>query len=157
MLYGVGRYLYDSEQVWVPYDETKDKYKKWTIEEYRKHCKSKKEITPHLELKPNLNQIVDESMTAARDYFEPLPDFDSLPKTKPGSIIEKATRELNKIGSYEITVGQWKGKTFDEVLELRGLGDLKAKYNFWAKDPKGDAMKKLVENLGMYLDAHGGK
>lgn len=34
MLFGPGRYLYDSDQVWVPYSE-QDKYRKWTVAEYR--------------------------------------------------------------------------------------------------------------------------
>lgn len=36
MLFGVGRYLYDVETVWVPYNEATDKYRKWTIADYRK-------------------------------------------------------------------------------------------------------------------------
>lgn len=36
MLFGVGRYLYDAQQVWVPYNEQTDKYKKWTIQEFKK-------------------------------------------------------------------------------------------------------------------------
>lgn len=39
MLFGVGRYLYDSEQVWVPYNEQNDKYRSWTYEEYTKALK----------------------------------------------------------------------------------------------------------------------
>lgn len=35
MMFGVGRYLYDSEGVWVPYSETNDKFKIWTMEEYK--------------------------------------------------------------------------------------------------------------------------
>lgn len=34
MLFGVGRYLYDTETVWVPYDEKHDYYKTYTISEY---------------------------------------------------------------------------------------------------------------------------
>jgi hypothetical protein len=34
MLFGVGRYLYDSEQVWVPYNEQTDKFRTWTYEDY---------------------------------------------------------------------------------------------------------------------------
>jgi len=34
MLFGIGRYLYDEERVWAPYDETKDRFKKWTVDEY---------------------------------------------------------------------------------------------------------------------------
>lgn len=34
MLFGVGRYLYDSDTVWANYDESKDRYKQWSIEDY---------------------------------------------------------------------------------------------------------------------------
>lgn len=36
MLFGVGRYLYDSELVWTEYNEAKDRYRQWTIEDYEK-------------------------------------------------------------------------------------------------------------------------
>lgn len=41
MLFGVGRYLYDQEHVWVPYNEQHDKYKIWAIEEYTKSLRKK--------------------------------------------------------------------------------------------------------------------
>jgi len=107
---------------------------------------------------PIARQVAEEiGSDVAAAYFEPLPDFDSLPKEKPGSIIEKSRQALKSLGSYVIPIGQWKGKTFDEIRDEHDIGQLKSKYYFWAKDPKGDNMKKLVENLGMYLDAHGGK
>lgn len=34
MLFGVGRYLYDSETVWVDYNEKTDRYRKWTVADY---------------------------------------------------------------------------------------------------------------------------
>lgn len=34
MLFGVGRYLYDTETVWVPYNQDRDYYKTFTIGEY---------------------------------------------------------------------------------------------------------------------------
>lgn len=35
MLFGVGRYLYDSETVWVPYNEQTDKFRTWTVQDYQ--------------------------------------------------------------------------------------------------------------------------
>lgn len=35
-LFGVGRYLYDSENVWVPYNDVTDKYKIYTLADYKK-------------------------------------------------------------------------------------------------------------------------
>lgn len=39
MLFGVGRYLYDSETVWAPYNEQTDKYKQWTYADYKASLK----------------------------------------------------------------------------------------------------------------------
>jgi hypothetical protein len=36
MLFGVGRYLYDAEQVWVEYSEQAHKFKTWTYDDYKK-------------------------------------------------------------------------------------------------------------------------
>lgn len=34
MLFGVGRYLYDSPTVWVPYDDSRDRFRQWTVEDF---------------------------------------------------------------------------------------------------------------------------
>lgn len=34
MLFGVGRYLYDAPTVWASYDESKDRYRQWSAEDY---------------------------------------------------------------------------------------------------------------------------
>lgn len=34
MLFGVGRYLYDQDKQWVPYNPEKDKFRVWTIKDY---------------------------------------------------------------------------------------------------------------------------
>ena len=36
MLFGVGRYLYDSTTVWVDYSEPRDRYRQWEIKDYEK-------------------------------------------------------------------------------------------------------------------------
>ncbi len=35
MLFGVGRYLYDSETVWVPYNEQQDRFRVYSLQDYR--------------------------------------------------------------------------------------------------------------------------
>jgi hypothetical protein len=39
MLFGVGRYLYDSDTIWVDYDESRDRYRQWSIEDYERVSK----------------------------------------------------------------------------------------------------------------------
>jgi hypothetical protein len=34
MLFGVGRYLYDSPTVWVDYNESRDRFRAWTVQDY---------------------------------------------------------------------------------------------------------------------------
>lgn len=36
MLFGVGRYLYDSPTVWVEYDESRDRYRQWSLADYER-------------------------------------------------------------------------------------------------------------------------
>ena len=37
VLFGIGRYLYDSNPVWVPYNEQNDKYRRWTHADYSQY------------------------------------------------------------------------------------------------------------------------
>jgi hypothetical protein len=39
MLFGVGRYLYDSETVWVDYDESRDRFRNWSFQDYDRIAK----------------------------------------------------------------------------------------------------------------------
>lgn len=36
MLFGVGRYLYDSPTVWADYNDSKDRFRQWTIDDYER-------------------------------------------------------------------------------------------------------------------------
>lgn len=44
MLFGIGRYLYDSPMVWVPYNESNDRYRAWSYADYEKIAKMKREL-----------------------------------------------------------------------------------------------------------------
>jgi hypothetical protein len=46
MLFGVGRYLYDSDTVWVPYDDRNDKFKQWGPDDYEKAIKGGEKPAP---------------------------------------------------------------------------------------------------------------
>ncbi|MFL5812556.1 MAG: Rad52/Rad22 family DNA repair protein [Bdellovibrionia bacterium] len=39
MLFGIGRYLYDSPTVWADYNESRDKFRQWSIQDYEKFVK----------------------------------------------------------------------------------------------------------------------
>lgn len=72
VLFGVGRYLYESETLWVPFGRT-DKYKVWTIEEYRKALaeQAKRGKAP---------QVQAEAPKAVAEPMNKIPDLDAIPK-----------------------------------------------------------------------------
>jgi hypothetical protein len=39
MLFGIGRYLYDSPTVWAEYNESRDRFRQWSIQDYEKNIK----------------------------------------------------------------------------------------------------------------------
>ncbi len=39
MLFGIGRYLYDSVTVWTEYNESRDRYRQWSVDDYEKALK----------------------------------------------------------------------------------------------------------------------
>jgi hypothetical protein len=49
MLFGVGRYLYDSETVWVPYNDSTDRYKTYTMADYKRGLKPGQDPLPTTE------------------------------------------------------------------------------------------------------------
>lgn len=52
MLFGVGRYLYASESVWVPYNEKEDYYRKWTMADYQRSSRPAPKIPAPSPVKP---------------------------------------------------------------------------------------------------------
>lgn len=65
MLFGVGRYLYDSEPVWVPYDETRDRYRQWTVEDYDVALKAP-ELGKNSGSVPQISRSVPQAQTKSR-------------------------------------------------------------------------------------------
>jgi hypothetical protein len=46
MLFGVGRYLYDSETVWVDYVEERDRFRQWSYDDYKNCLQSNQKGVP---------------------------------------------------------------------------------------------------------------
>lgn len=42
MLFGIGRYLYDQGQAWVAYDDQRDKFRTWTLQDYQQAIRGAK-------------------------------------------------------------------------------------------------------------------
>jgi hypothetical protein len=100
MLFGVGRYLYDSETVWVDYNDQRDKFKSWTIQEFNDAAgRQRKAKTP----------VGKKEMPEA----EPAPP----PKTTPKSTREDLNRILMNL--YRPYLTSFPATQFDQLLKSR--------------------------------------
>jgi len=104
MLFGVGRYLYDSETVWVPYNEAQDKYRQFTIEDYKRALRPVPAATPQASLpKP---------VPAA-----PVP----MSRMEIGSAITKAAKEIN-LGTE--AVSEWALERYSKPISRLSLTEM---------------------------------
>ena len=80
MLFGVGRHLYDTANVWVPYNEQTDKFKVWTVADYDKAARSAGDKAPTAE-SAALKEQAGENKTKVDKPFES--GLKSPPKGNP--------------------------------------------------------------------------
>ncbi len=121
MLFGVGRYLYDSPTVWTDYNESRDRYRSWKVEDFeqalRKIDKSASVPSPESE--------------AAAAASPPTPAAGAKPglTTGKGGAKAKASssgkarprEELNRIlmGLYRPYLAQFPETQFSQLLQSR--------------------------------------
>ncbi len=88
MLFGIGRYLYDQDTVWVAYNEQRDKYRTFTIQEFDEALKRKG-------LPPAATQERAEQKTAGKGGPKgPTPDAAAKPApVNPTAILPAHLRE----------------------------------------------------------------
>jgi hypothetical protein len=46
MLFGIGRYLYDTPTVWVPYNDQTDRFRSWTLDDFEKYQRGDTDRVP---------------------------------------------------------------------------------------------------------------
>lgn len=117
MLFGVGRSLYESEVLWVPF-EPNDKYRVWTIEEYRKALSEKQR-------KPS--PMASSSEPAPKS---PLPEMDTIARLQleiarmiqqcSVAIQPKARQTLESAGNDPELLNQLKAKLIT-VINHKGV------------------------------------
>lgn len=123
MLFGVGRVFYDSRPVWVPYDETKDRYREWTVEDYYGTSQSKPVNSP------NVTHQVSASTSSGL----------AVPSKSPGEV--------------EVPFGKNKGFKIKDLRFDQIENDLsywETRLQNEGKEPSG-ALKTYLEALGSYL------
>jgi hypothetical protein len=131
MLFGVGRWLYDEELVWVPYNEQTDKYKRWTVAEFRAAAE---------------RSGYSQGYTPAA--APPLAQQARLTPSQPS-----AADVVNNPGSYVVKVGKkWKGMTLDQmgIKEAESFAAwIEADAASKGKPPSRDAAE-LCQAVSMY-------
>jgi hypothetical protein len=91
MLFGVGRYLYDSALVWIPFDQNRDKFKQFTMDDYNKALRRDQPGTETEEsqalknakaagvaVKPKADSFT-QGLNSSPPAKEPSPEFDNTP------------------------------------------------------------------------------
>ena len=112
MSFGVGRSLYDQEMVWVPYDEERDRFKQWTIQEYRQYTKTATVKSKKSDQLPKENQTSSSKQSATQESRS-LPTEDQSRSSLQKTCGQKELEELKKHASLT-------GWTLDET-GVRGL------------------------------------
>lgn len=63
MLFGIGRYLYESEIVWVDYNDSTDKFYAWTFADYKNKGRIRQPLAAAKPPTPGLKQAVGQSVS----------------------------------------------------------------------------------------------
>lgn len=126
MLFGVGRYLYDSQTVWMPYNESTDKYKIYTMDDYqrakdKKYSLPKKQSTLTQEIKSISQENAVQQQFNQANYQVlatqgvPLPQiYPSQPEEGDGIQPTTAGPEISN-EDYRINFGKFNKRSLKEV------------------------------------------
>lgn len=156
MLFGIGRYLYDSEKVWIDYNEDNDKYRKFTFADYEAGLKrgqarvptAKTAAKPPAKAELNAPPQVDKSGTISGPEANTL-----LSEIKTRKVDQLAfNRELKRRGLLRII--DLPSNAYDEIMEwiIRQGNDGPAP----APAPVSDAVERetvALEKLGIKRSA----
>jgi hypothetical protein len=106
MLFGVGRYLYDSTTVWADYDESRDRFRQWSVEDYEGAMKRFEKPAPSK--KPGLTTSVKPKAQ------QPASDAAGSSKARP-------REELNKVlmNLYRPFLTHYPQTQFADLLKSR--------------------------------------
>lgn len=137
MLFGVGRYLYDEELVWTPYNESQDKYKAWTYAEYERAKKRAPEATQAAG-RPVAQAVAPAPLAVAKPVV-----------IGPPAPAQTAFVGVPGVGSeYVVTFGKYKGKRLVDI----DIMDLEEYAAFLIRKGQEDG-KKPAGQVAAFLDA----
>lgn len=131
MLFGVGRYLYDSPTVWTEYDDSRDRFRQWSVDDYegaiKSHDRPKKSAPASSSTGP-AEKSPEKSAPTAKGLKTSVKGESKVvtPKAPPASNAApgNATRpreELNRVlmNLYRPYLAQFPETQFSQVLQQR--------------------------------------
>jgi hypothetical protein len=118
MLFGVGRYLYDSPTVWADYDDSRDRFKQWSVDDYEASLKRFE--------KPGLTRDTPKEPVAPASASKPAKASAKAAAPSSGSTGPRPREELNRIlmNLYRPYLTQFPDTQFATLLKQRyGVGE----------------------------------
>jgi hypothetical protein len=119
MLFGVGRYLYDSPTVWVDYNESRDRYRQWSVEDYERAIPGERIQTESASTPPPPSVPL-----SAQPRAKPAPKM--TPSTGETKKTARPREQLNRIlmNLYRPYLIRFPDAKFVEILNSRyGVGE----------------------------------
>lgn len=138
MLFGVGRYLYDSETVWVPYNEQTDRFKSFTFEDYSSALRPKQAHLPTAP-DPEVNKP-DASNVKSIDPRKDGPKTVSPVKTR-GAIGVEIMKTAHAIQLSEIEMAEWIANVFNKPMDKLTVPEMEEFLGLLKKELQGAAVK----------------
>lgn len=161
MMFGIGRYLYDQEMVWVPYNESSDKFKQWSFAEYlaasggtkpasRGASARKTVLGSGSSLPPSSGGSTPQGPVKGESHTGPVPPREPS-KAAPAVGDTGASSDL---GEYVITFGKHMGKklrSFDTKELLSWVEFLEAKNKYPETAKKARAYLASIPKLSQMI------
>ncbi len=114
MLFGVGRYLYDSPTVWAEYNESRDRFRQWSIQDYEKFAKGQHVPTaPAAEEHPETPGLTTQPPAKAAEK--------GAEKPSKGKTSARSREQLNRVlmNLYRPYLTKFPETRFVELLQAR--------------------------------------
>lgn len=135
MLFGVGRYLYDSETVWVPYDDQRDRFRAWTYSDHKKALRQGQEATPTASSTSTANQVAQKIVSKGA-----APSKDESAKISPIRSRKQLASEIYKLRDQL----QMNGSELAQYI----LDDFNCKAEELSPQQMGQLIEKLQAEVG---------
>lgn len=122
MLFGVGRYLYDSVTVWADYNEQRDRFKHWSIQDYERFAKGQYSVSSEPTATPSIQTPEAAPPAVATGLTTERPAVGKI--TRKGPTAQPAPRSREKLNQilmnlYRPYLARFPETRFLELLQAR--------------------------------------